>query len=70
MQWAVVSSLAIILAIVYVPFLDPIFATVQLSLREWGTLLPLILLPSVIAELSKLLPLPRAYHRAAEARAR
>jgi len=59
MQWAVGSSLAIILAIIYVPFLDPIFRTAALTPANWAAILPLILLPSLIAELSKLLPPPR-----------
>ena len=59
MQWAVASSLAIILAIIYVPFLDPIFETVELSLRDWALMLPLILLPGLVAEASKLLPQAR-----------
>ena len=56
MQWAFSSSLAIILAIIYVPALDPIFNTAFLGLREWAAMLPLILLPSVVAELAKLWP--------------
>jgi len=55
MQWAVASSLTIILAIVYVPALDPIFNTAFLGLREWAVMLPLILLPAAAAELTKLL---------------
>jgi len=56
MQWAVLSSLAIIMAIIYVPALDPIFNTAFVGLREWAAMLPLILLPSVVAELAKLWP--------------
>ena len=53
MQWAVLASLAIVLAIIYVPFLDPIFDTTLLSLREWMVMTPLILLPAVAAEANK-----------------
>ena len=56
LQWAVLSSLAIILAIVYVPVLDPIFDTAFLTPLDWAAMLPLILLPSVAAEAGKLLP--------------
>ncbi|MBC7225109.1 MAG: cation-translocating P-type ATPase, partial [Anaerolineae bacterium] len=35
MQYAVASSLAILLAIIYAPFLDPIFNTTFLGLRDW-----------------------------------
>jgi Ca2+-transporting ATPase len=53
MQWAVLTSLAILLAIIYVPFLDPIFGTTFLTLKDWGIMLPLILTPSVAAEVNK-----------------
>ncbi|MBN1484730.1 MAG: cation-translocating P-type ATPase [Chloroflexia bacterium] len=53
MLWAVGSSLLVLLAIIYVPFLDPIFNTVPLTLKEWELLIPLTLLPAVGAELRK-----------------
>ena len=53
MQWAVLASLAIILAVVYVPFLNFFFGTQPLSWREWGSMLPLILVPSLVAEIHK-----------------
>jgi Ca2+-transporting ATPase len=53
MQWAVLTSLLVLLAIIYVPFLDPIFATTFLSLNDWLVMLPLILLPSIAAEVNK-----------------
>ncbi len=65
LQWAVASSLAIILAIIYVPFLDPIFKTATVDLGDWAAMLPLILLPSAIAEIGKLLPHSRPAGRAA-----
>ena len=54
MQWAVLASLAVLLGIIYVPFLDPIFDTASLGLSEWLVMLPLILMPSIAAELTKL----------------
>jgi Ca2+-transporting ATPase len=67
MQWAVLSSLAILLAIIYLPFLDPIFGTTFLTPRDWLLVLPLIMLPSLVAEITKLFlrrgvarPLPAA----------
>ena len=54
MQVAVLSSLAILLAIIYVPALDPIFETAFLGWRDWAVMLPLILAPAVAAEISKL----------------
>jgi Ca2+-transporting ATPase len=53
MQWAVLASLIILLSIIYVPFLDPIFDTVSLGLNEWLVMLPLMLIPSIAAELNK-----------------
>jgi Ca2+-transporting ATPase len=54
MQYAVLSSLAIILAIIYVPALDPIFDTAFLGWQDWMIMLPLILLQGVAAEVTKL----------------
>ena len=53
MQWAVLASFVILMAIIYVPFLDPIFETTFLTLTDWIEMLPLILLPSVAAEANK-----------------
>lgn len=53
MQVAVASSLLILLAIVYVPALDPIFGTTALSVRDWLMILPLTLLPAIAAEVTK-----------------
>ncbi len=53
MQLAVLSSLGILLAIIYVPFLDPIFGTTFITAQDWLIMLPLILLPSVVAEIYK-----------------
>ncbi len=54
MQYAVASSLVILLAIIYVPFLDPIFDTTFLSIVDWLIMLPLILTPSIAAEITKI----------------
>ncbi|MGD2205556.1 MAG: cation-translocating P-type ATPase [Anaerolineae bacterium] len=53
MQWAVLTSLVILLTIIYVPFLDPIFDTTFLTLNDWLVMLPLILLPAIVAEVNK-----------------
>ncbi|MBL7159397.1 cation-translocating P-type ATPase [Candidatus Microgenomates bacterium] len=55
MQWAVLASLIIVLAIIYLPFLDPVFNTTFLGLREWLVIAPLILVPAAAAEASKFL---------------
>lgn len=54
MQYAVLASLALLLTVVYVPFLNPVFNTHPLSLRQWLEILPLIFLPATVAEITKL----------------
>lgn len=53
MQYAVAASLVLLLAVLYTPFLQEIFDTVTLSATHWLYAIPLILLPSVAAELTK-----------------
>ncbi len=53
MQMAIGSSILLLMLVVYVPFLQPIFNTFPLTGREWVIILPLILLPSVAAEVNK-----------------
>jgi len=53
MNWAVLGSLALIFVVVYVPFLQPIFNTASLGLEQWLEILPLVLIPSIAAELTK-----------------
>ena len=53
MLWAVGSSLLVLLATVYVPFLDPIFHTTPLGLKEWALLIPLSFVPAIGAEVRK-----------------
>lgn len=52
-QAAVLTSPAILLAIIYVPFLDPVFRTAFSTPGDWGVMLPLILLPSLAAEANR-----------------
>ena len=59
MNIAVLSSLVLILAVVYVPFLQAIFNTEALGLEQWIAIAPLLLLPSVAAEVTKLLFAPK-----------
>ena len=58
------SSLAILLAIIYVPILDPIFHTTFLDLGHWALIVPLALVASVGAEITK------AFFRMVESRRR
>ncbi len=53
MQWAVLLSVIIVLAIIYIPVLDPIFNTTFLGLREWLVIAPLVLVPAAAAEVRK-----------------
>jgi len=53
MNWAVLGSLVLIFVVLYVPFLQPIFNTTPLGLEQWLEILPLVLIPSVAAELTK-----------------
>ena len=53
MQYAVLTSIVLLLGAVYLPFLRPIFNTVPLGGREWSIVLPLLLIPSIAAEITK-----------------
>ena len=55
MQWAVLSSIVGLLAATYVPFLNGVFNTMPLGLEHWAVVLPAIILPALVAELTKLL---------------
>jgi Ca2+-transporting ATPase len=54
MQYAVGLSIALLLLVCAVPFLQPIFNTHFLSLREWGVVLSLAILPAIAEEITKL----------------
>ena len=55
MNWAIISSLVLLLGVVYVPFLQDIFDTVPLGWTQWEVILPLLLGPSIAAELTKII---------------
>jgi len=53
MNLAVAASLVMILAVIYTPFLNEIFNTLPMGWTEWQIILPLVLVPSIAAELTK-----------------
>jgi len=55
MFYAVASSMMLLLAVIYIPFLQPIFNTMPLGWREWRVVLPLLLVPALVAEATKIL---------------
>jgi Ca2+-transporting ATPase len=50
---AVFSSLLMLLIVIYVPFLQTAFNTVALEWEHWRTILPLLVVPAIVAELTK-----------------
>ncbi len=54
MQVAVATSFVLLMAVLYIPALQPIFNTTPLGLREWSVMLPLIFTPALAAELTKI----------------
>jgi P-type Ca2+ transporter type 2C len=54
MQYAVVVSAVLLLAVIYIPFLREIFDTAALTLTEWAEILPLVALPFIAGEVTKL----------------
>jgi Ca2+-transporting ATPase len=53
MQWAVGASIALLLLVCGVPFLQLVFNTHFLALHEWGIVLGLALLPAISEEITK-----------------
>ena len=53
MNLGVLSSLLLLLAVIYIPFLQPIFNTTSLGLAQWELVLPLLFIPSLAAEMTK-----------------
>jgi Ca2+-transporting ATPase len=66
--WATVASLVLLLAAIYVPFLQVVFGTLPLGLNDWLMMLPFMFIAPVTAELTKLY-LKRRAERLALARA-
>jgi Ca2+-transporting ATPase len=53
MNLGVLSSMILILAVVYIPFLNGIFNTLPLGWAQWSEIIPLFIFPSLAAELTK-----------------
>ena len=53
MNLAFISSMALLLGVVYIPGLNTVFNTIPLGLQQWEIILPLLLVPSIVAELVK-----------------
>ncbi len=47
-------SFALVLMVMYIPFFQPIFGTIALGLNEWIRVLMYAIVPSVVAEITKL----------------
>ncbi len=54
MQYAIGASTLLLLMVIYVPFFNPIFETTPLTLTDWLEIVPLVLLPSIAGEVTKL----------------
>jgi len=67
MLYAVSTSALLLLVVIYVPFLQPIFDTVPLNATQWAIILPLLLVPAVVAEMTKAF-LSRGYRLVASSR--
>lgn len=63
MNYAILSSLTLIMLVVYVPFLQSIFNTEPLGWLQWSEILPLLIFPSLAAEFTKLIFARRLTHR-------
>ncbi len=53
MNIGVLVSAILLLIVVYVPFFNTVFGTVPLDWVQWQAIIPLLLVPSVAAELTK-----------------
>jgi len=53
MNIAVLVSVLLVLMVIYVPFLQTVFDTTTLRWIDWAEILPLVLIPSIAAEVMK-----------------
>ena len=52
--WATLTSFTLMMAVLYIPFLQPIFKTNPLGLKDWGIILMLSFIPILTGEIYKL----------------
>jgi Ca2+-transporting ATPase len=69
MNWAVLASFLLVLAVVYVPFLQPFFDTVPLTADDWLFMLPFFFASPIAMELVKIYFRSRTVVRADEGQA-
>ena len=65
MNWAVLASFGLVLVVVYVPFLNPFFDTVPLTLSDWLFMAPFFFASPIAMELVKLYMRRRPSHATA-----
>ncbi len=53
MNYAVITSTFLLLAVLYIPWLQPVFSTVPLDWEHWRLLIPLMFIPAFAAEITK-----------------
>jgi Ca2+-transporting ATPase len=58
--WAVISSLVLVLGVVYIDQLQPIFKTTDLSMRDWSLILVASGIPTFVAGIGGVLRTGRA----------
>ena len=61
MNWAVVTSSILLLGVLYIPGLNTIFSTIPLTWEHWQYLLPLLFVPAIAAELTKVFFVSKKY---------
>ena len=54
MQYAVAISAVLLMAVVYIPYVNTVFNAAPLSLAQWAYLAPLLFVPAIVDELTKL----------------
>jgi len=55
MNIAILASTALVLMVVYIPFFNNVFDTLPLSGSQWVVILPLLAIPSIAAEVTKMI---------------